>query len=161
LRNVVLFCLRESCAYISLTLGDPGWLALAQGVFNSQAIRWDTSTCGGGLRWQIYSFNNGYNYKNSIANGGFFNIATRLGRYTGNQTYFDWADQMWTWVNAIGLMDSSYKVYDGSDDTLNCSQINHIQWTYSAGIFLHGAATMWNVVSASAVFRREPKTDFE
>jgi mannan endo-1,6-alpha-mannosidase len=129
------------------TLGDPGWLALAQGVFNSQALRWDTTTCGGGLRWQIFSFNNGYTYKNSIANGCFFNIASRLGRYTGNQTYFDWADQMWDWINSVGLMDSTYKVYDGSDDTLNCSQINHIQWTYTAGVFLHGAANMWNVVS--------------
>jgi mannan endo-1,6-alpha-mannosidase len=65
---------------------QPQWLALAQAVFNSQALRWDTSTCGGGLRWQIYTFNNGYNYKNSISNGCFFNIATRLGAYTKNAT---------------------------------------------------------------------------
>jgi mannan endo-1,6-alpha-mannosidase len=64
----------------------PQWLALAQAVFNSQALRWDTSTCGGGLRWQIYTFNNGYNYKNSISNGCFFNIAARLGAYTKNET---------------------------------------------------------------------------
>jgi mannan endo-1,6-alpha-mannosidase len=37
----------------------PQWLALAQAVFNSQALRWDTTTCGGGLRWQIFTFNNG------------------------------------------------------------------------------------------------------
>ena len=49
--------------------GSPGWLALAQGVFNTQAPRWDTSTCGGGLRWQIFTFNSGYTYKNSISNG--------------------------------------------------------------------------------------------
>lgn len=64
----------------------PQWLALAQAVFNSQALRWDSSTCGGGLRWQIYTFNNGYNYKNSISNGCFFNLAARLGAYTKNQT---------------------------------------------------------------------------
>lgn len=46
--------------------GKPGWLALAQGVFNTQASpdRHD-STCNGGLRWQIPFSNNGYDYKNS------------------------------------------------------------------------------------------------
>lgn len=48
--------------------GQPGWLALAQAVFNTQTPRWDM-TCGGGLRWQIFPFNVGYNYKNSISNG--------------------------------------------------------------------------------------------
>jgi len=65
--------------------GTPGWLAMAQAVFNLMAGRWDDTTCGGGLRWQIFTFNTGYTYKNSIANGCFFNIAARLGRYTGNQ----------------------------------------------------------------------------
>lgn len=42
------------------------WLALTQAVFNTQAApeRHD-DTCGGGLRWQIPTYNNGYNYKNS------------------------------------------------------------------------------------------------
>lgn len=45
---------------------QPGWLALAQAVFNTQANpdRHD-STCNGGLRWQIPRTNNGYDYKNS------------------------------------------------------------------------------------------------
>lgn len=44
----------------------PQWLALAQGVFNTQAApdRHD-ETCNGGLRWQIPLSNNGYDYKNS------------------------------------------------------------------------------------------------
>lgn len=64
--------------------GIPGWVAMAQAVFNLMATRWDDTTCGGGLRWQIFTFNTGYTYKNSIANGCFFNIAARLARYTGN-----------------------------------------------------------------------------
>lgn len=45
-----------------------GWLALAQGVFHTQASpeRHD-DTCNGGLRWQIPFSNNGYDYKNSKA----------------------------------------------------------------------------------------------
>lgn len=44
----------------------PGWLALAQAVFNTMASpdRHD-DTCGGGLRWQIPPTNKGYGYKNS------------------------------------------------------------------------------------------------
>jgi mannan endo-1,6-alpha-mannosidase len=39
--------------------GLPSWLSLAQAVFNEQTERWDSATCGGGLRWQIFSFNIG------------------------------------------------------------------------------------------------------
>lgn len=41
----------------------PQWLGLAQAVFNTQASRWDTEYCDGGLRWQIFTWNNGYDYK--------------------------------------------------------------------------------------------------
>ncbi|KAL0260511.1 hypothetical protein SLS55_004200 [Diplodia seriata] len=125
--------------------GQPGWLALAQAVFNTQVPRWDNDTCGGGLKWQIFTFNNGYNYKNTISQGCFFNIAARLARYTNNDTYSNWAEQAWDWTVAIGLMDGNFHFYDGTDDRINCTQINHIQWTYNAGVYLYGAATMWNI----------------
>lgn len=127
--------------------GKPQWLALAQAVFQTQASRWDNATCGGGLKWQIFTFNNGYNYKNTISNGAFFNLGARLYKYTGNETYGLWAETTWNWVQRVGLMSQDYHFFDGSDDTSNCSSINHIQWTYNAGIYLYGAASMWNVVS--------------
>jgi len=126
---------------------QPQWLALAQGVFNDMAHVWDTTTCGGGLRWQIYNFNNGYNYKNTIANACLFNIGARLGKYTGNTTYTDWADKAWNWLTSVNLIDANYHAYDGSDDTLNCTQVNHIEWTYNQGALIYGAGIMWNVVS--------------
>jgi hypothetical protein len=124
----------------------PQWLALAQAVFNRQAARWDDKDCGGGLRWQIFSFNNGYNYKNSISNGCFINIGARLGAYTGNQTYFDWVEKTWDWMSAINLISPSYQVFDGTDVLLNCSQLDHVQWSYNSGVLLLAAATMWNQV---------------
>ncbi|RMD43138.1 hypothetical protein DV735_g2039, partial [Chaetothyriales sp. CBS 134920] len=133
---------------------QPQWLALAQAVFNTQVARWNTQTCGGGLKWQIFTFNNGYNYKNTISNGCFFNIAARLAVYTGNETYADWADKMWDWVSAIGLMDAQYNFYDGSDDTLNCTEMNHIQWSYNAGTFLAGAANMYNFTNGSELWKQ-------
>jgi len=133
---------------------QPQWLALAQAVFNSQALRWDTTSCGGGLKWQIFTFNNGYNYKNAISNGCFFNMGARLAMYTGNQTYADWAERMWDWVEAIGLMSPTYQFFDGTDDTQNCSSINHIQWSYNAGVYLLGAANMYNYTNGSQIWEQ-------
>ncbi|KAJ4358967.1 hypothetical protein N0V95_002583 [Ascochyta clinopodiicola] len=128
--------------------GQPSWLALAQAVFNTQKDRWDNQTCGGGLRWQIFTFNNGYNYKNTISNGCFFNIAARLHKYLGNDTYANWAEQAWEWELSVGLMSQDYHFYDGTDDTQNCTTINHIQWTYNAGVHMAGAAAMWNATQS-------------
>jgi mannan endo-1,6-alpha-mannosidase len=125
---------------------SPQWLALAQAVFNEQAQRWDTLTCGGGLRWQIFAFNNGYNYKNTISNGCLFNIGARLARYTGNTTYSDWAIKVWDWESRVGLISSKYEVFDGSDSLLNCTELDRNQWSYNAGIYMHGAANMYNIV---------------
>ncbi|KKZ64787.1 mannan endo-1,6-alpha-mannosidase [[Emmonsia] crescens] len=123
---------------------QPQWLALVQGTFNSQAARWNTETCGGGLKWQIYQFNRGFTYKNTIANGCFFHIAARLATYTNNQTYADWAEKTWDWMERIGLVSNNYHFFDGTDDLKNCSDINHIQWTYNAGVNLLGAAHMYH-----------------
>lgn len=126
----------------------PQWLALAQAVFNTQALRWDTQFCGGGLRWQVFTFNTGYDYKNTISNGVFFNIAARLAKYTGNQTYADWADKVWDWTNDVGFI-QGYHFFDGAHTTLNCNDTNRVQWTYNAGVYMLGAANMYNFVCKS------------
>ncbi|KAL1846896.1 hypothetical protein Plec18170_008864 [Paecilomyces lecythidis] len=131
----------------------PQWLAMAQAVFNQQASRWDNQTCGGGLHWQIFAFNNGYTYRNSIANGCFFNIAARLARYTGNATYAEWAAKTWDWVQSVGLIGPKYEVFDGTDEKGNCTSLNHIEWTYNNGVFLHGAAHMYNYTNGSAEWK--------
>ncbi|EFX02561.1 cell wall glycosyl hydrolase [Grosmannia clavigera kw1407] len=135
--------------------GEPQWLALAQAVFNEYTTRWDTASCNGGMRWQIFTFNNGYNYKNSISNGCFFNLATRLWRFTGNQTYADWATKVWDWETGVGFITSDYKVYDGASvsGTDNCSTKDTIQWSYNAGIFLHGAAVMYNGTNGTELWK--------
>lgn len=71
--------------------GEYSWIQLTENLWNTQVYRWDTSSCGGGLRWQIFPSNKGYDYKNSISNGAFFQLSARLARFTGNQTYLDWA----------------------------------------------------------------------
>lgn len=126
---------------------SPGWLAMVQAVFNEQAHRWDKEFCDGGLRWQIYTWNAGYGYKNTISNGCFFDIAARLARYTGNATYAEWANEVWNWSKVNGLITPDYQIYDGTTVDSNCSSYDRTRWTYTAGIYLHGAAVMYNYVS--------------
>ncbi|EAQ85982.1 hypothetical protein CHGG_07235 [Chaetomium globosum CBS 148.51] len=135
---------------------QPQWLALAQSLFNQFASRWDEEACGGGLRWQIFTFNNGFNYKNSISNGCFFNIAARLARYTGNETYAEWADKIFAWEEKVGLITEDHTVRDGvhvNIDTKTCESMDPNRWTYNAGIFLHGAAVMYNHTNASSIWQ--------
>ncbi|KAH8908031.1 mannan endo-1,6-alpha-mannosidase, partial [Coniochaeta sp. PMI_546] len=129
--------------------GQPGWLALAQAVFNTQAYRWDEADCGGGLRWQIFTWNNGFDYKNSISQACFFNLAARLALYTGNQSYADWADKTWDWMVSANLIEKdTYYIPDGTHIN-NCSDITPYQWTYNAGGFLLGAAAMYNYTNGT------------
>ena len=125
---------------------DAQWLALSQAVVNQYASRWDMSVCSGGLRWQIFTFNAGFDYKNSISNGCFFNMAARLQRYTGNTTYGDWAETVWDWMDFVGLITEDHRVLDGAGVRRgdNCTEIDTVTWSYNAGIFLHGAAAMYN-----------------
>jgi len=127
---------------------QPQWLELAQAVFNSMVVRWDSSQCSGGLRWQIFAFNKGWDYKNSIANGCLFHMAARLARYTGNTTYSDWAEKIWDWEVSVGFLaiNNSYAFWDGANIENNCSVISHIQWSYNPSVWLAGAAYMYNFV---------------
>ncbi|QUC23370.1 uncharacterized protein UV8b_07611 [Ustilaginoidea virens] len=133
----------------------PQWLELAQAVFNTQASpdRHD-STCGGGLRWQIPFANNGYDYKNSIANGCFLNIGARLFRYTGNTTYSGWAEKTWDWMWKIGFIDNkSYAVYDGAKVDKDCTNINRAEFSYNNAVLAEGVAFMYNVTNGNATWK--------
>lgn len=128
--------------------GVPGWLAMVQGVFNTMWSRWDSDHCGGGLRWQIFTWNSGYNYKNTVSNACLFQLAARLGRYTGNETYLTKAETVWNWLVDIGFVrfneSGNANVYDGATIDKNCTDIVEIEWSYNQGIVLGGAAYMYN-----------------
>lgn len=128
----------------------PGWVALSQAVFNSQTKNpGHDDACGGGLRWQVYPYLTGYDYKNSIANGCYFNIGARLAKYTANDTYAQLAVRSFDWVRAVGLMDADYNVYDGAHIGTNCTDINRVQFSYNVAVFLLGAANMYNYTNGA------------
>jgi mannan endo-1,6-alpha-mannosidase len=126
---------------------DPQWLALAQAVFNTQVPRWDPATCNGGMSWQAILANPGFDYKNTIANGIFFNLGARLARYTGNATYAEWAVKAYEWCQNVGYIDKDFNIYDGGHDYANCTDINRVQYSYTAAVFIQGVAFMHSYVS--------------
>ncbi|PLN80214.1 mannan endo-1,6-alpha-mannosidase [Aspergillus taichungensis] len=127
------------------------WLSLAQGVFNTQAARWDTMNCGGGLRWQIFPYQAGYNMKNSVSNGGLFMLAARLARYTNNQTYTDWAHKIWDWSTESPLVDKkTWNVADSTDIPDGCTTMGNNQWSYNYGTYLSGAAYLYNMTESDS-----------
>jgi mannan endo-1,6-alpha-mannosidase len=142
-----------TAAEVGLTKPKSGdWVDFASNVFNTQVARLEVEegtngTCGGGLRWQLFTFNNGYEYKNTMSNGNFFLLGARLAKFTGNETYSGWAEKSYTWAKDIGLIGDDYAVYDGTSATTDCKQINRIRWTAVHGTYTEGAAIMYNLVS--------------
>lgn len=82
-----------------------------------------------------------------IANGCFFNIGARLARYTKNQTYADWAEKTWDWMQNVGFMGTDNDaLYDGAHVEQNCTDINKAEFSYNNAVFTLGAAHMYNFV---------------
>jgi mannan endo-1,6-alpha-mannosidase len=141
--------------YPSPPADQPQWLELAEALFDNQASRWDTTSCGGGLKWQIYPENAyGYDYKNSISNGGFFQTAARLARYTGDQKYLDWAVKSWDWCQTVGLISPTYDVYDGTNDLIGCVDQDQTRWSYNVAVFIEGAAALYNLTNSDIWMQR-------
>lgn len=126
--------------------GDHTWLYMTQAIFNVMKNRWDDTTCGGGLRWQIFTWNSGYNYKNSISNGCLFHLAARLYRFTGEDIYLETAEKVWNWMWDVGFMSTKddFVIYDGADDTENCTDLTMHKWSYTYGVYMSGCAYLYN-----------------
>ena len=137
--------------------GTPGWLALAQSVMNQLITRFqlelDQHICNGGLRWQIYPYLDGWNYKNTASNGGMFQLGARLAAYTGNATYAEWAERAFEWLVGSPLVSGDGRVFDGTDVLEGCVDADHTQWTYNYGIMIGGAAYV-SGLSKSPLFCR-------
>jgi mannan endo-1,6-alpha-mannosidase len=132
------------------------YLDVAVNAFENIVARWDETTCGGGLKWQIYPENDyGYNYKNAISNGVVFALGARLARYTGEQKYADWAVKLYDWTVKVGLISDDFAVFDGTDDKTNCAKVgDETEWSYNVGVFLHGAATMFDYTNGDEKWKK-------
>ncbi|KAF2195712.1 glycoside hydrolase family 76 protein [Zopfia rhizophila CBS 207.26] len=125
--------------------GKPSWISMAKTVFEDQLSLWDNSTCGGGLSYQVFGEPVVPGFKVGISTSRFGSLAARLGAYTSNTTYSDWAEKSWSWVFSTGLASPDYHFYLNVSSSTNCTSISHLEWSAVAGTYLNIAATMWNM----------------
>lgn len=125
---------------------QPGYLAMTQSVFNQFVKRYqkevEDGICGGGMRWQIYPWLNGWTYKNTASNGGLFHLGARLALFTNNNTYAEWAERAYDWMDNSALLEDDGTVNDGMDMTTNppCKEADRNSWTYNYGVMIAGTA---------------------
>ncbi|KAJ5779129.1 CAZyme family GH76 [Penicillium paradoxum] len=129
--------------------GEPSWVSLAAGVFNGQVPRWDMTACGGGLRWQIWPYQDGYSMKNAISNGGLFQLSARLALYTKNATYAEWAEKIWDWSATTPLLRKNWVIADSTNNAANCKDHGDYQWTYNYATYISGAGYMHNYTNGT------------
>lgn len=136
------------------------WAEIGANVFNSMFGRWDAA-CKGGIRWQIFSNNNnGYGYKNSIANGALFTLAARLSRYNGDSRYAYIADFVWSWTEDVEFLteqSDNITIYDGGNIDNGCQDRTEKHWSYNYGIYLLGAAYVYDVTNDEKWLARSEK----
>lgn len=129
--------------------GEASWVSLAEGVFNGQIPRWDMNNCGGGLRWQIWPYQDGYSMKNAISNGGLFQLSARLALYTKNATYAEWAEKIWDWSASTPLLRKTWVIADSTTNAANCKDHGDHQWTYNYATYISGAGYMHNYTNGT------------
>lgn len=125
-----------------------GWLGFATNVWQEQAVRWNASTtCSGGLS----ASETDDDTKDGLSNAEFLALSARLARYTGNSSFGDMAETVYTWAaSSSGLIASNGTVFNGlatSDDCKTADDKSIL--SANAGAFILGAAHMFNFVSFS------------
>ena len=94
--------------------------------------------CGGGL-W----FDQGQTAKDTIENVQMFQLGNRLARLTKQEKYREKADQVWRWINKVGIINNkTFQVYDGISLT-SCRTDTNTTFTYTAGTLVGGLVEMF------------------
>jgi mannan endo-1,6-alpha-mannosidase len=128
--------------------GQPGWLDLAQNVFDLLTLRWNDTTCSGGLRDAIFTFDGSYNQMSSFTASNFFLLSSSLYKMTSNETYSEWAEKQYTAATDNGLLGEKGAIVDYleiEDD--GCTlQKSEGATSENLGHWLEGAAVMFNAV---------------
>ncbi|KAI0912546.1 putative glycosyl hydrolase [Ustulina deusta] len=131
---------------------DTGWWALAlaslyQATGNSTYLDfakedeaymydyWNTTTCGGGLIWNIPSMT----YHNAISNELYLELTATLHNLIPGDTYYlNQALKEWAWFNATGMINNEGLVNDGLTEDSSCVNNGQPVWSYNQGVILAG-----------------------
>lgn len=129
------------------------YLEIAQAVYNTVWERWNADHCGGGLVWQILANMSGADYKSTASNAGLFALGARLGKYTGNEMYYETCQRVSDWLKDsyfVTQKDDYYVVYDGANIGNNeCYTINGYSWSYNYGMMMVGCTYLYKATGDS------------
>ncbi|EOO00168.1 putative glycosyl hydrolase protein [Phaeoacremonium minimum UCRPA7] len=140
---------------------DTGWWALAMvrafdltgnqryldyAILDEEYIYsyWNTSSCGGGVPWQIPT----RSYKNAISNELHIKLAASIhNRIPGDRIYLERALQAWEWFRGSGMINADHLINDGlAESNGTCFNNGQTTWTYNQGVILGGLTELFRAV---------------
>ncbi|GAP92613.1 putative glycosyl hydrolase [Rosellinia necatrix] len=96
---------------------------------------WNTTTCGGGLIWNIPS----RTYHNAISNELYLELTATLHNLIPGDTYYlGQALREWEWFKATGMINGKGLVNDGLTEDQACANNGQPVWSYNQGVILAG-----------------------
>ncbi|KAI1103687.1 glycoside hydrolase family 76 protein [Jackrogersella minutella] len=96
---------------------------------------WNTTTCSGGLIWDIPT----ESYHNAISNELYLELTAKLHNLIpGDATYLNHALMEWEWFKSSGMINSQNLVNDGLTEDTACVNNGMTTWTYNQGVILGG-----------------------
>ncbi|KAI8908020.1 glycoside hydrolase [Gorgonomyces haynaldii] len=118
--------------------GGKSYLEVAQRTYDEAFEQWDTQ-CGGGIYWSRDRQNQKTKgYKSTITNVQHMLLGAKLYILTGNKTYIDNAQLVYSWLKQR-IITSEGLVYDGQDVDQNCG-VSTSLYSYNFGILMGSMA---------------------
>ncbi|KAI1325589.1 glycoside hydrolase family 76 protein [Xylariaceae sp. FL0255] len=115
--------------------GNETYLDIAKEDETYMFSYWNTTTCNGGLIWDIPELS----YHNAISNELYLELtATMHNVIPGDTYYLGQAMEEWNWFNASGMIGSDYLINDGLTEDSACTNNGQTVWTYNQGVILSG-----------------------
>ncbi|KAL7619373.1 hypothetical protein AAE478_009910 [Parahypoxylon ruwenzoriense] len=108
---------------------------------------WNTTTCGGGLIWNIPA----ETYHNAISNELYLELTARLHNLIpGDTTYLQRSLQEWQWFSKSSMINAENLVNDGLTDDAACVNNGRTTWTYNQGVILGGLVELSHATEDSS-----------
>ncbi|OTA90942.1 glycoside hydrolase family 76 protein [Hypoxylon sp. CO27-5] len=121
--------------------GDEEYLNIAKEDEAYMFKYWNTTTCGGGLIWNIPS----RTYHNAISNELYLELTAKLHNLIPDETVYLYHTLLeWEWFNKSGMINSQNLVNDGLTDDAACVNNGMTTWTYNQGVILGGLVELYN-----------------
>ncbi|KAI1207898.1 glycoside hydrolase [Annulohypoxylon truncatum] len=108
---------------------------------------WNTTTCNGGLIWNIPTLS----YHNAISNELFLELTAKLHNLIPNDTeYLNHAMKEWEWFAASGMVNPEGLVNDGLTEDTACINNGATTWTYNQGVVLGGLVELYKATGETS-----------